>query len=77
MVTPTPPGRQGTLRIDPVACDGIGMCAHLAPALIVLDRWGYPVLPAGRIDGDDTRAALRAVRGCPRKALRFNGIGTT
>lgn len=76
MVNPNPPGRQGTLRIDPVACDGIGMCAHLAPGLVGLDRWGFPVLPRDRIDGDDARAAVRAVRGCPRKALRFIGVGT-
>jgi len=65
------PGRLGTLGIDPVACDGIGMCAHLAPGVIILDRWGFPVLPPDRIDGNDARAAVRAVRGCPRKALRF------
>ncbi len=68
------PAGPGNLAVDPVACDGIGMCAHLAPDLIALDRWGFPVLPEGRIEGADTRAALRAVRGCPRKALRFNGI---
>lgn len=77
MVNPNPAGRQGTLRIDPVACEGIGMCAHLAPGLVGLDRWGFPVLPRDRIDGQhDARAAVRAVRACPRKALRFIGIGT-
>ena len=64
----------GRLQIDPVACEGIGMCAHLAPALLHLDPWGYPIVPDGTVAGDDARAALRAVRGCPRRALRFGEV---
>ena len=29
-----------------MACDGVGVCAHLAPDLVELDRWGYPMIPA-------------------------------
>jgi hypothetical protein len=36
------------LRIDPIACDGRGLCAEILPELIALDDWGYPV-----IRGDD------------------------
>ncbi len=75
MAKQNPPGRQGVLRVDPVACDGVGMCAHLAPGLVGLDRWGFPVLPNEQVDGDRAHAAERAVRGCPRKALRFIGGG--
>ena len=57
------------LRIDAVACDGVGVCAHLAPDLIELDRWGYPVIPAGDLSRREFAAAQRAVQGCPRKAL--------
>ncbi len=64
-------GGPGRLLIDPVACDGVGMCAHLAPSLIELDPWGYPVIPTETVDGADARAAGRAVRGCPKLALRF------
>ena len=28
------------LRVDPVACDGFGHCAELAPEFIALDEWG-------------------------------------
>lgn len=59
------------LRIDPVACEGIGMCAHLAPGIIDLDPWGYPVIPLFDLEGADRRAAVRAVRGCPRLALHL------
>ncbi len=65
------------LRVDMVACDGIGQCALVAPDLVGLDRWGYPVLrdrdgAGASTRGDDGReaaAARRAVRACPRRAL--------
>ncbi|MET3803298.1 ferredoxin [Nakamurella sp. UYEF19] len=60
------------LHIDPVACDGIGMCAHLAAGIIHLDPWGYPVIPSTDLEGSDRRAAVRAERGCPRRALRLS-----
>ena len=60
------------LRVDPVMCDGYGHCTELAPELVTLDEWGYPII------GDKTfspaqaavlRSAQLAVRGCPRSAL--------
>ena len=56
------------LRIDPVACEGIGLCAQLADRTITLDRWGYPIL-ANELDARDVEDARRAVRACPRRAL--------
>ena len=58
-----------TVRIDPIACDGIGMCAHLAPGVIAIDSWGYPVLPAKPVGGRDLRAAKAAMAAGPRGAL--------
>jgi ferredoxin len=57
------------LRVDPVACEGIGLCAHLAPSVVDLDRWGYPVVPSGDLTDRETGAARNAVRACPRRAL--------
>jgi ferredoxin len=57
------------LRIDPVACDGVGICAHLAPDLVRTDSWGFPLIDATRLRGGARRAAARAVAGCPRRAL--------
>jgi len=56
-------------RVDPVACDGIGMCAHVAPDLIGLDSWGFPLVPSEPLASRERGAARRAVAGCPRRAL--------
>ena len=60
------------LRVDPVACDGIGMCAHLAAGLVTLDSWGYPVVPTHTLDASETKQASKAVAGCPRRALMLD-----
>ena len=36
-----------TLRVDPIACDGRGLCAEVLPELITLDDWGFPIIAAG------------------------------
>jgi ferredoxin len=61
------------LRIDPVACDGVGMCGHLAPALITVDSWGYPILTGEVVRAAQRRFAQSAVAGGPRKALFLDG----
>ncbi|MCW2494704.1 MAG: ferredoxin [Jatrophihabitans sp.] len=58
------------LRVDPIACDGIGMCAHVAPDLIRVDAWGYPIVATHPVSGrSEVRQAKAAVRVCPRRAL--------
>ncbi len=66
---PEPAG--GRLRVDPVACQGIGMCAHLADGLVRLDSWGFPVVPDRTLSDPERRRAHRAVAGCPRRALEL------
>lgn len=56
------------LRVDPVACEGVGLCARVADRVVELDRWGYPVV-RGDLAPRDVTAAERAVRACPRRAL--------
>lgn len=60
------------LRLDPSACDGVGLCAHLAPSLIRVDSWGYPIVSDGPKTAHEERAALSAVIACPRRALFFS-----
>jgi ferredoxin len=57
------------LVVDPVACDGIGMCAHLAPDLVRVDSWGFPIIAADPLTPREQRQAKKAVAGCPRNAL--------
>jgi ferredoxin len=57
------------LRVDPVACDAFGHCAELAPELIWLDEWGYPVVDDRPVPAELLGVADTAVRACPRKAL--------
>jgi ferredoxin len=57
------------LRVDPVACDAFGHCAELAPQLISLDEWGYPVLNDHPLDRSEQKEVKRAISMCPRKAL--------
>ena len=59
------------LVVDPVACDGRGLCAELLPERIRLDEWGYPIIEPGAVPPELVDHARRAVRECPRLALRL------
>jgi len=61
-----------SLAVDRIKCDGRGLCAELLPELIRLDDWGYPIIDATPIGGELMPHARRAVRSCPRLALRFD-----
>jgi ferredoxin len=60
-----------TLRVDPIACDGHGLCAELFPERISLDDWGYPIVDSAPIAGALTAHARRAVAQCPKLALKL------
>ena len=57
------------LVVDHVTCDGIGMCAHLAPDVVRADSWGYPIIAGDTLTTREERQARKAIAGCPRKAL--------
>ena len=58
-----------TLRVDPIACDGHGLCAELFPERITLDDWGFPIVDDAPIHPDLAAHARRAVVECPSCAL--------
>ena len=58
------------LVLDPIACDGHGVCAELFPEGITLDDWGYPILRQGDVPPHLERHARRAASGCPSLALK-------
>lgn len=66
-------GARASLRVDPIACDGVGICSHVAPDLITTDPWGYPVIRAVPVSGRRASQARAAVRACPHRALFLSG----
>ena len=58
-----------TLRINPIRCDGFGMCAELLPERISLDEWGYPIVDGTPLAGEQVDHAVRAAQACPTFAL--------
>jgi len=64
------------LRVDPIACRAQGLCAEEFPEAIVLDEWGYPMLPRGAVPADLLRRAKAAASACPVLALRVVRAGS-
>jgi ferredoxin len=63
-----------TLRLNPIACDGHGLCAELFPERIQLDDWGFPIIDPEPISGSVLGHARRAVAQCPTLALRLERL---
>ena len=61
------------LELDPIACDGHGLCADLLPELIELDEWGYPMID-DRVPAGLAGHARRAVSACPALALKLSRV---
>lgn len=57
------------LRVNPIACDGHGLCAELLPELVRLDEWGYPIVEDKEVPRQLELLARRAVDVCPTLAL--------
>jgi ferredoxin len=60
-----------TVRVDPIACDGHGLCADMLPERIELDEWGYPIVDRAPVQGEVATHARRALAACPKLALRM------
>ena len=59
------------LQVNPILCDSFGHCAELAPELVHLDEWGYPIISGREVAPEAIRDARRAVTACPTLALRL------
>ena len=57
------------IAVNPITCDGHGMCAELLPELISLDDWGYPMLQSKEVPPHLVPLARRARDLCPTLAL--------
>ena len=58
-----------TVRVNPIACDGHGLCAELLPERITLDEWGFPLVDPEPIPSALDAHARRAVAACPTLAV--------
>lgn len=63
-----------TISLDPIACDGHGLCADLLPEMIRLDDWGYPILDRREVPPGLMAHAQRAVTACPVLALKLRAV---
>lgn len=61
---------QFELRVDWIRCSGHGLCAEIAPELVTLDDWGYPIV-SGPIPEELEAIAERARNACPALALKL------
>ena len=59
------------LHVNPILCDGHGLCAELLPERIELDEWGYPMVDGAAVPRSLEPHARRAVAACPVLALRL------
>ena len=63
------------ILVDPIKCDGRGLCAELMPDRIKLDDWGFPIIDPKPLSRSELRDAKRAVQLCPVLALRIERTG--
>jgi ferredoxin len=62
------------LRLDPIRCDGYGICAVHLPERITLDEWGYPLIEPGPVPERLLSRARRAADACPVLALGLRQV---
>jgi ferredoxin len=66
-----PPPADLRLTVDPIACDGHGVCAELFSEWIRLDDWGYPILRSESVPPELAARARWAAANCPALALKL------
>jgi ferredoxin len=69
---PKPPANRAgrmRLRVNPITCDGHGLCAELLPELLSTDEWGYPLPVVAEVPAELESHAQRAAQQCPTLAI--------
>jgi ferredoxin len=62
------------LRVNPIACEGHGLCAELFPERVSVDDWGFPIVDPAPIPDELYAHARRAVDACPLLALALERV---
>ena len=57
-----------TLSLEPARCDGVGICVLVAPDLVTLDEWGFPLINED-VEPSLMKQARAAAKACPHRAL--------
>ena len=57
------------LRVNPITCEGHGLCAELLPELMTVDEWGYPDPVTTEVPRSLEGHARRAAKACPTLAI--------
>jgi ferredoxin len=57
------------IAVNPITCDGHGLCAELLPEMIRLDDWGYPIIDPSPVPPHLQAHLRRAISACPTLAL--------
>jgi ferredoxin len=55
--------------VNPIMCEGHGLCAELLPEMIRLDEWGYPIVDPSPVPLHLEPLLRRAIAACPTLAL--------
>ena len=63
------------LRVNPIACNGSGLCGELLPERISMDDWGYPIIDPEPLSPTLEKHAQHAVDACPTMALMLARSG--
>ena len=63
--------RDERLTVNPITCDGHGLCKELFPERVRLDDWGYPIIDTRPISPRLREHAKRAIAACPALALKL------
>jgi len=64
------------MTVNPIRCDGRGLCAVLLPELVTLDDWGYPVIEQADVPAHLEAQARRAASACPVLALSLTCVAS-
>jgi ferredoxin len=67
-------GAEQRLRVDWPQCKAHGLCAEIAPEIIHLDEWGYPVVDGAALAPEHLAMARKAMQVCPTLALRLTDV---
>jgi len=62
------------LVVNPIACDGRGLCAELFPERVRMDPWGFPIVDPRPIPSHLEAHARRAIAACPTLALLLREV---